>query len=89
MARVKRGTTTKARHKRLLKEAKGYWGRRKNTIRVARQAYVIGGAERIDKSKCGMDVEVREQQHCYAISGLGGQMQIKKINYLSNNIMLR
>jgi len=38
MARVKRGTTTKARHKRLLKEARGYWGRRKNTIGVARQA---------------------------------------------------
>jgi len=43
MARVKRGTTTKARHKRLLKEAKGYWGRRKNTIRVARQAVEKAG----------------------------------------------
>ncbi len=38
MPRVKRGTTKKASHKRILKRAKGYFGRRKNTIRVARQA---------------------------------------------------
>ncbi len=43
MARIKRGTTTKARHKRVLKQAKGYWGRRKNTIRVARQAVEKAG----------------------------------------------
>ncbi|MEQ9663504.1 MAG: 50S ribosomal protein L20 [Parasphingopyxis sp.] len=43
MARVKRGTTTKQSHKRLLKQAKGYWGRRKNTIRVARQAVEKAG----------------------------------------------
>ena len=38
MARVKRGTTSKARHKRVLVRAKGFFGRRKNTIRVAKQA---------------------------------------------------
>ncbi len=38
MARVKRGTTGHARHKKVLKQAKGYYGRRKNTIRVAKQA---------------------------------------------------
>ncbi len=43
MARVKRGTTTKARHKRVLEQAKGYRGRRKNTIRVARQAVEKAG----------------------------------------------
>ncbi|HJQ17304.1 MAG TPA: 50S ribosomal protein L20 [Allosphingosinicella sp.] len=43
MARVKRGTTSKARHKRLLDQAKGYYGRRKNTIRVARQAVEKAG----------------------------------------------
>jgi large subunit ribosomal protein L20 len=43
MARVKRGTTTKARHKRLLEQAKGYYGRRKNTIRIARQAVEKAG----------------------------------------------
>jgi large subunit ribosomal protein L20 len=43
MARVKRGTTTKARHKRILEQAKGYFGRRKNTIRIARQAVEKAG----------------------------------------------
>ena len=43
MARVKRGTTTKARHKRILEQAKGYYGRRKNTIRIARQAVEKAG----------------------------------------------
>ena len=38
MARIKRGTTTRAKHKRILDQAKGYYGRRKNTIRIARQA---------------------------------------------------
>ena len=43
MARVKRGVTTKARHKRILDQAKGYYGRRKNTIRIARQAVEKAG----------------------------------------------
>ena len=38
MARVKRGVTSKSKHKKVLKAVKGQWGRRKNTIRVARQA---------------------------------------------------
>ena len=38
MSRVKRGVTSHARHKKVLKQAKGYYGRRKNTIRMARQA---------------------------------------------------
>jgi large subunit ribosomal protein L20 len=43
MARVKRGVTTHAKHKRILADAKGYYGRRKNTIRVARQAVEKAG----------------------------------------------
>jgi len=43
MARVKRGTTTHARHKRILEQAKGYYGRRKNTIRIAKQAVEKAG----------------------------------------------
>ena len=43
MARVKRGVTSHARHKRILDQAKGYYGRRKNTIRVARQAVEKAG----------------------------------------------
>ena len=38
MARVKRGVTAHAKHKKVYKAAKGYYGRRKNTIRVAKQA---------------------------------------------------
>jgi len=38
MARVKRGVTSHARHKKVLRAAKGYYGRRKNTIRTAKQA---------------------------------------------------
>jgi large subunit ribosomal protein L20 len=38
MARVKRGVTAHAKHKKVLKAATGYYGRRKTTIRVAKQA---------------------------------------------------
>ena len=38
MARVKRGVTSHAKHKRILDQAKGYYGRRKNTIRAAKAA---------------------------------------------------
>jgi large subunit ribosomal protein L20 len=38
MARTKRGVISRAKHKKVLKAVKGQWGRRKNTIRVARQA---------------------------------------------------
>jgi large subunit ribosomal protein L20 len=38
MARVKRGVTAHAKHKKVLNAAKGYYGRRKNTIRIAKQA---------------------------------------------------
>ncbi len=38
MSRTKRGVTGKARHKKVFKAVKGQWGRRKNTIRIARQA---------------------------------------------------
>ncbi len=38
MSRVKRGVTSHARHRKVLTQAKGYYGRRKNTIRVAKQA---------------------------------------------------
>ncbi len=38
MARVKRGVTSHAKHKKVLKHAKGFYGRRKNTIRTAKAA---------------------------------------------------
>jgi large subunit ribosomal protein L20 len=38
MARVKRGVTAHAKHKKVLKKAEGFYGRRKNTIRTAKAA---------------------------------------------------
>ena len=38
MARVKRGVTAHAKHKKVLEQAKGFYGRRKNTIRITKQA---------------------------------------------------
>jgi large subunit ribosomal protein L20 len=43
MARVKRGVTAHARHKKILEEAKGYFGRRKNTFRAANAAVEKAG----------------------------------------------
>ena len=43
MARVKRGTIAKARHKRVLKKAKGYYGTRSKVFRVAKQAVTKAG----------------------------------------------
>ena len=38
MARTKRGVVSRAKHKKVLKSVKGQFGRRKNTVRIARQA---------------------------------------------------
>ena len=38
MSRTKRGVVSRAKHKKVLKSVKGQYGRRKNTIRIARQA---------------------------------------------------
>ena len=43
MSRIKRGVTTRAKHKRVLEQAKGYYGRRKNVFRVAKQAVIKAG----------------------------------------------
>ena len=42
MARVSRGVTAKLKHKKIIKRAKGYYGRRKNVFRVAVQAVERG-----------------------------------------------
>src|SRR5436190_22184049 len=43
MPRVKRGVTAKARHKKILKMAKGYYGSRSRTYRMAKQAVIKAG----------------------------------------------
>lgn len=52
MTRVKRGTVTKKRHKKLFKQTKGFWGQRKNVFRRAKEtllramAYAFVGRKR-------------------------------------------
>ncbi len=43
MARVKRGVTSKKRHKKILKQAKGYYGARSRCIKTANQAVMKAG----------------------------------------------
>lgn len=43
MARVKRGVTARAKHKKILKQAKGYQGARSRVFRVAKQAVIKAG----------------------------------------------
>ena len=43
MPRVKRGVTARARHKKVLRQAKGFRGRRKNVFRVAKEAVMKAG----------------------------------------------
>jgi len=43
MPRVKRGVTARAKHKKVIEQAKGYRGRRKNVFRVAKQAVTKAG----------------------------------------------
>ncbi len=54
MARVKRGVTAHAKHKKVLKQAKGFYGRRKNTIRTAKAA--------VDRSKQWAYKDRKDQQ---------------------------
>ncbi len=43
MPRVKRGVTARARHKKVLDQAKGFRGRRKNVYRIAKEAVMKAG----------------------------------------------
>lgn len=43
MPRVKRGVTARARHKKVLKQAKGYYGARSRVYRIAKQAVIKAG----------------------------------------------
>jgi large subunit ribosomal protein L20 len=52
MARVKRGVTAHAKHKKTLKAAKGFRGRRKNTIRTAKAAVDRSMQYEIGRASC-------------------------------------
>jgi len=72
MSRVKRGTVTKRRHKKLFKQSKGYWGQRKNVYRRAHEtvlramAYAFKGRKlkkRSMRSLFIVRVSAAAQQH--------------------------
>lgn len=44
MARIKRGTVSRRKHKKLLKQARGYWGTRSRAVRKAKEAVLHAGA---------------------------------------------
>jgi large subunit ribosomal protein L20 len=52
MARVKRGVTAKARHKKVLDQAKGYYGARRKIYRVAKQAVIKAAQYAYRDRKC-------------------------------------
>ena len=52
MSRVKRGVTARARHKKVIAQAKGYRGRRKNVFRVAKQAVTKAGQYAYRDRRC-------------------------------------
>ena len=60
MSRIKRGKVTRKRHKRLFKEAKGFWGQRKNVYRRAKEtvlramAYAFKGRKVKKRSMRGL-----------------------------------
>ena len=67
MSRVKSGVITKARHKKVLKQAKGYFGRRKNTFRIANQAVEKAGqySYRDRKVKKGIQEPMDTTNKCW------------------------
>ena len=60
MARVKRGVTAHAKHKKVLEQAKGFYGRRKNTIRTAKAAVDKAGQYAYRDRKVLSDLAITE-----------------------------
>src|SRR5918992_810265 len=84
MPRVKRGVTARARHKKVLEQAKGFRGRRKNVYRVAKQAVMKAGQyayrDRRQRKRqfralwiARINAAVRELGMSYSVFMAGGQ----------------
>ena len=95
MTRVKRGVTTKRRHKRLLKQTKGFWGQRKNVFKRAKQtlmralAFAFTGRKlrkRDMRSLCIVRIKAAAQGHGVKYSTL--IHSLKKANIELNRKML-
>lgn len=95
MSRVKRGTVTKRRHKKLLKQTKGFWGQRKNVFRRAKEtllralqyAYVSRKLRKRDFRKLyitRINAKCREFGMSYSVF----MSYLKKSNVMLNRKML-
>lgn len=95
MTRVKRGIATKKRHKRLLKEAKGYWGQRKNIIRRAKEtvlrawAYAFKGRRLKKRDMRGLFIaRIKAASNSHGIAYNDFMNKLKKSNIDLNRKML-
>jgi ribosomal protein L20 len=61
MSRVKRGVTSHAKHKKVLKAAKGFFGRRKNTIRAANTPIATARTASASFARCGFNGSTRRR----------------------------
>jgi large subunit ribosomal protein L20 len=68
MARVKRGVVSHARHKKVLKLAKGFYGRRKNTIRTAKAAVDRAGQYAYRDRKVLSDIAMHDMDGFKAVA---------------------
>ena len=88
MARVSRGVTARARHKKVIKRAKGYFGRRKNVYTVAKNAVEKGLSyayrdrktkKRVFRSLWITRINAAARQHGLSYSELINQLKVKGI----------
>lgn len=89
MTRVKRGTVTKKRHKKLLKEAKGFWGQRSNVFKRAKEtllramAFAFVGRKlkkRDTRSLFITRIKAGARQHDFSYSRLIHGLKLAKID---------
>ena len=90
MARVSRGVTAHARHKKVIKRAKGYYGRRKNVFRVAVQAVEEGSMQYAyrDRRKRKSDFRGYGSNELMPVLGLYGLTYSQFINGLKKSISI-
>src|SRR3990172_13324606 len=76
MARIKRGIATKKRHKRLLKQTKGFWGQRKNIFKRARETLLRAWAFAFKSRKL-----VKRDMRSLFIARIGAATQENGLSY--------
>lgn len=87
MSRVKRGVVAKARHKKIMKKAKGYYGARSRVFRVAKQAVIKAACyayrdrkQRKRQFRALWIVRINAQARCHGLSYSGFMSGLKKAN---------